>query len=80
MFSGPILPQTYKEQFLLTQQEQRQQRQQERMRKPQSPPTREESLMSIADAICPPGLKSEIESSDALATRLRGHSVSLDDD
>jgi hypothetical protein len=69
MISGPILPQTYKEQFLLTQQqEQRQQQQQQkRMRKPQSPPTREESLMSIADAICPPGLRSGIESSDALA-------------
>jgi hypothetical protein len=79
--SGPILPQTYKEQFLLSQhQEQRQQQQQKRIRKPRAPPTREESLMSIADAICPPGLRSEIEPSDALTTRLRGHSVSLDDD
>jgi hypothetical protein len=47
-------------------------------------PTREESLMSIADAIRPrprsPGPSPEIDSPDALVALRRGHSVSQDDD
>jgi hypothetical protein len=50
------------------------------MSKPRAP-TREESLMSIADAIRPSDPRHEIESPDALATRRGGgHAVSWDDD
>jgi hypothetical protein len=36
--------------------------------------------MSIADAICPPGPRPEIDSPNALVTTRRGHSVSQDDE
>ena len=68
--------QSYKEQFLRTQQQELQQqlqRQQEKkiMGKPRAL-TREESLLSIADAICPPGLRSKIESPDDVLVTPRG--------
>jgi len=45
-----------------------------------SPPTREESLISIADAIRPPAPRPEIDSPDAEVVAMRrGHSVSQDD-
>ena len=68
--------QSYKEQFLLTQ------RQHKKTRASNSHAlTREESLMSIADAICPAAAltgRPETELPDRYATR-RGHSVSPDD-
>jgi hypothetical protein len=36
--------------------------------------------MSIADAICPPGPRPEVDSPNALVAMRRGHSVSQDDD
>jgi hypothetical protein len=80
--------QSYKAQFLLAQQRLRRQlRTQEKKATSASKPetrgtlTREESLMSIADAICPPGLRLETvielpsDDNHTTATR-RGHSVS----
>ncbi|KAH9981958.1 hypothetical protein BJV74DRAFT_58686 [Russula compacta] len=64
---------SYKEQFLLTQQQHR------KKTSKSHAPTREESLMSIADAICPAALagRPETELPDRLATR-RGHSIVMD--
>lgn len=42
-------------------------------------PSREESLLSIADAIRPPGSIPEIDSPDAPIAMRRGHSVSQGD-
>jgi hypothetical protein len=71
--------QSYKEQFLLTQQQQHHQKRTSKSRAP----TREESLMSIADAIRPSDPKYEIESPDTLRVATRrggGYAVSWDDD
>ena len=80
--------QSYKAQFLLT-------RQQQKHPEPQPQPnvktnktlgcslTREESLLSIADAIRPPGLGPETDMADEPelpAVTRRGHSVSSNDD
>jgi hypothetical protein len=64
--------QSYKEQFLLAHQHQRQQKRTSNSRRAA---TREESLISIADAIRPhdPG------PGDALVAMRRGHSVSQDE-
>ena len=79
--SHHVPAQSYKEQFLRAQQEQAEQQRQQEKRIMGEPRvlTRDETLMSIADAICPPSLRSEIESpNDALATpRGGGHPVSL---
>ncbi|KAF8498500.1 hypothetical protein F5888DRAFT_1633775 [Russula emetica] len=66
---------SYKEQFILTQRHQHQG--QKRMSNFRAP-TREESLMSIADAIRPPGPRPEIDSPDALVAMRRGHSIVMD--
>jgi hypothetical protein len=73
----PLPIQSYKEQFLLTQQHQHQR--QKRMSNSRAA-TREESLMSIADAIRPPDPRPEIDSPGSLVAMRRGHSVSRDDD
>ena len=77
-----VPPQSYKAQFLLAQQRQQQQQQEKQEKKKASKTrtlTREESLMSIADAILPPGLRLETELPDSHHTTTRpsrGHSVS----
>ena len=79
-----VPPQSYKAQFLLAQQRQQQQQQQREKREKKKASktrtlTREESLMSIADAILPPGLRLETELPDSHHTTTRpsrGHSVS----
>jgi hypothetical protein len=78
--------QSYKAQFLLAQQRQQQQPQEKQEKKKASKTrtlTREESLMSIADAILPPGLRLETESElpdnhhHTTKRPSRGHSVSF---
>jgi hypothetical protein len=75
--SHHVPAQSYREQFLVTHQHQHQR--QKRSSNSRAL-TREESLMSIADAICPPGPRPEIDSPNALVTTRRGHSVSQDDE
>lgn len=65
---------SYKEQFLLLQRHQHQHQRQKRTSNSRIP-TREESLVSIADAIRPPGLRPEIDSPVAIR---RGHSIVMD--
>ena len=77
--SHHVLVQGYKEQFLLTQQQRHQDQGRKRTSNSRAP-TREESLMSIADAICPPGPRPEVDSPNALVAMRRGHSVSQDND
>ena len=78
--------QSYKAQFLLAQQRlHTQEKKATSAGKPETRAalTREESLMSIADAICPPGLRPKTvtelpdDHNHATATR-RGHSVSFE--
>jgi len=74
-----VPPQSYKAQFLLAQQRQQQEKQEKKKASKTRTLTREESLMSIADAILPPGLRLETELPDSHHTTTRpsrGHSVS----
>jgi len=78
--------QSYKAQFLLARQQQHREPQPQQKEKTSKTLgrtlTREESLLSIADAIRPPGLRLKTDMADEppLTVTRRGHSVSSNDD
>jgi hypothetical protein len=78
--------QSYRAQFLLARQQQQHEESQPQQKEKTSKAlgrslTREESLLSIADAIRPPGLGLETDMADEPPTvTRRGHSVSSNDD